>query len=360
MASKITVFDHGGRSLGQLQVATVRSWVINDWGRCNFDIALSDAKANINMLQYGNFIYVEHIPSVDSSGAQRGTLPPWVGVILPLRTWRPGFVSIYAYSGEYFCKKRGVPLTTFSGTAGDIFTQMLQSQFRSGGLQVTPGAVEKTSANISYEVKTNVYDHAKALAQIVYQNWNVTGQVDLNGQLTLYGNWYTQQGIAVNRPLTDGVNLELTDPLLTEQGDMVNYLVAYDSASTPASRNQITVRDDVSISDYGPLQATMVFQVTGAGPLAQAAQNFLLQNSQPTLIVSPTALDFNDTFSWLGIGNIWTITIPGAGFNGSTIGFYSQCRVIGMEYDDNQNKVKLNVQLLGQNAYGSTDSPISA
>src|SRR5260221_1583380 len=124
--SRVQVFDPKGHIIAELdRAATVRSWALDDVGRCDFTVSTRDPQATPQNLNYGNFVLVSHKPSVNADGTLNGQLPPWVGMILAPQEWEYGKVKVTAYGAENLLFYRPMPFTTLYGSGSLIFAQIL-------------------------------------------------------------------------------------------------------------------------------------------------------------------------------------------------------------------------------------------
>src|SRR6185369_16524891 len=86
MTSRFSLFSHFTHPLTEYEADTTpRSWVLNGYGMAEFTSSLAYSPATETNLQFGNLIYIEHIPTKDAAGNTNGKLPAWSGVIVPNR-----------------------------------------------------------------------------------------------------------------------------------------------------------------------------------------------------------------------------------------------------------------------------------
>ena len=349
MASKVTVFDHNMHPLDELNVAvTPRSWVLNDYGRAEFTISTADAKCTKRNLNYGNMVYIQHIPSKDENGSKNGILPDWVGMVLPPREWDLGMVHVTAYSAEMMLMFRPAPWRTVEGTPKAIFTKLLQyaSDF-APNMVIQPGILDDITDNFADDLKVSCYDHIKTLIKNSGMDWDVTGNLDSKGNLQLFGNLYLSKGAYTGQTFTV-TNSELVSPSLTEQGAPTNTIVGHSQAQTRKDRLEWTATDQAAIDDYGPLGLNTTFLGTHSMPELQAAsQNSVNASGRPRKILRRNALDIGNMFSLLNTGNIWNLHDTTVGFAvGGGFGITETVRIRSMDYNDLSNKCPLNIEVI--------------
>jgi hypothetical protein len=353
MPSTLRVFSHFAKLLGYLEAPTTpRSWVLNGYGKADFSVGtqyLTDKfpHKQETVMQYGNLVYIEHIPSKDAAGTVNGQLPPWVGIILPDRNWPDKILNATAYSAEAILTFRPMPLTKISGTPASMFKEMLgYARAVTDDIVIQPGVIEDIPETFSDSLATSAYDHIVKLCNRAGMNWDVTGQIDTRGNLQLYANLYRRKGAATRLELTRD-NTEGSGSLLTEQGTPYNVIYGYSQASTKESRYFAMGRNQASIDKYGALATNVTFSgITDQTALQNAAQS-MADNSPPLLKLHRVALDVGATFTSLAAGNTVTILDNTAGFKaGGGFGFAAQARILSLDYNDLSNKAPLNLEII--------------
>lgn len=347
MPSRVTVFNHYGTAIAELNTSTTRSWVLNDIGRCQFRLAtFTDPNCTRQVLQYGNFVLVEHIPTRDEFGTVRGTLPPWVGFITPPQEWDYGLITVTAYSAENLFDFRPMPYVDTYGSAGALFTQIINYANALNGFPLTQGNIFTDSNYFGAQFRLSGYGEILNLSKNVTQDWDVTPQKSVNNQLSLLANWYFQKGVTVNGVFSEGVGGNMKLPRLTEQGKLVNVVNGYNAANSKGTR-QISVQvDQASQADYGILGENQNFSVGAGAAVDTATQSYLNQHSRPFITLELTALDVGKTFTDLVVGNVWNVVLKSLGFYGGGIGFQGAVRLTGVEFDDWTNEARLTTQVL--------------
>lgn len=341
--SRVTVYSNTGYYLAELDVATTRTWVQNDIGTCVFAIAQSDAKCTESLLQYGNLVLVEH-----------STLPDWVGVIDVEREWHAGRVIQKVSSGERILGLRAMPMQTISGAAGYLFTQMLGFANASGGLRVYKGDVDAGGTVMKMELSVSLLEHVRQLAGMSPHQFSVTPYLYASGLLTLRANWYRHSKKNVFT-IREGHNspLELSSPIMVEQGEFWTEVIGYSDSATGDSRiTSGPIRDEEAFSLYNLRQTNVTFTgVKDKATLIEMTKNYLKRNAAPRAVVTLKLADVLDAsgnsiyFEKLRLGTIFTIELNSAGFRQQGIGYSETFRITGMSYSDLENKVELTVEV---------------
>lgn len=354
--SRVLVFDPAGHILTELDVATVRSWVLSDVGRLTFEInvfdptgaqtyALKTTPVNLN---YGNLILVQHRASTSADGTTNGVLPDWCGVILPLQQWGPGTITVTAYSAEQILKYRPMPYVNLAGTADTQFVQLLAYANALGGLHISPGIIDSSSKIGPNALRGDALSETKNLVTQSGCEWDVTPQLDSNGTLTLLGNWYVRKGMATNQLLCN-VNTEAASQIYMEQGEFYNQVIGYSDAHTDGTRSTATVTNFSSVAQNGLLAISKAFpgtQNAGADVISNMASAYLAQFSSPTRTFAPRILDVGNLFSYMVTGNTFLGQFDNVAFSNGQIGFQGSIRATAIEYDELANVLKAALQVI--------------
>lgn len=350
MPSRITIYDHFGSSIAELTASTTRSWLLNDFGRCQFQLAtFTDPNVTRRTLQYGNMIKIEHIPSRDLNGRAQGKLPDWVGVILPPQEWEYGLITVTAYSAEMLLKYRPMPFVTLNITADQIVNQILAFANQFGGIQFGGGRIDSTGELTSIDLRLSAQEELKNLASAFGHDFDVTPSFTSDGKLLPLLNWYSQRGITVPSVFSEGVGGNMKLPRLTEGGEIVNVTNGFNAAVDPTTRISGYASNWPSISLYGPLGQNQVFSVDGQPAVQSATASYNNLHLNPRFTLDLTALDVGQTFGFLAIGNVWNVVLKSIGFYAGRIGFQGPARITGIEYDDLQNECIVTTDILTGN-----------
>jgi hypothetical protein len=353
MPSTLRIFSHFAKPLAFLEAPTTpRSWVLNGYGKAEFSVGLQYLTDKFpskeeTIMQYGNLVYIEHIPSKDAAETVNGKLPDWVGIILPDRGWDFGVLHATAYSAEAILTFRPMPLTKINGTPADMFRQMLgMARATADDIVIQPGIIEDIHETFSDDLATSAYDHIQKLCARAGMNWDVTGQIDSRGNLQLYANLYRRKGADTRLEITRD-NSEGGGPLLTEQGTPYNTIYGYSQASTKESRYFAMGVNQASKDKLGTLAKNVTFSGIRDQTSLQNAAQTMADSSPPLLKLHRVALDVGLTFSSLSTGNTVTVRDNTVGFKpGGGFGFAAQAVVLSLDYNDLSNKAPLNLEII--------------
>lgn len=347
MPSRITVYDHFGVPIAELVASTTRSWLLDDLGRCQFKLAtFTDPNVTRRILQYGNLLKIEHLPTLDLGGKPQGKLPPWVGVILPPQEWEYGLITVTAYSAEMILKYRPMPFVSLTATTSQVVKQILAFVNQFGGVQFGVGNIETTGEAISIDLRLSAQEELKNLAVAYGHDFDVTPSMTVDGKLLLLLNWYSQKGASVLSTFSEGVGGNMKLPKLVEGGEIVNITNGFNAALDPTTRIQAYATNLSSISLYGRFGQNQIFSVDGQSAVQSATTNYNNLHLSPRITLDLMALDVGQTFGSLIIGNVWNVVLKSVGFYAGKIGFQGPVRITGIEYDDLQNECIVTTDVL--------------
>lgn len=339
MTSRVTIFDKDGYFLGDIKADAYRSWVRNcdpTPGECSFAVSRFDAKCTEYFLGFGNYVLIRHT-----------TLPDWVGIIFVHR-WSNGYVTVRAVQAEYILEKRLTPVQSITGTAGSLFMQILNIT-NAENLNEKPiypaeidiGGIERTQI-----LGANALSIINDIARRTGNDFDVLYSFGQNGKLQLNGNWYSRKDFMTGKYLREGVNIKLSDGIYEQDArNTANYIEGRGDASTNGTRKSSIKYDETSIYKYGLLQTGKVFSGNSEQmTIDNNTLNLLRVNKNPFETFDITAANVGDTFSYIGIGNVWNLELNSAGFAGNILGTDLQVDIQGMEYDDISDTCRLIVE----------------
>lgn len=325
METRTTIYDVNGTAIAQLDSVSVRrSWILNDVGVAIFDIARTDPNCRADVLQFGNFIVVEH----DRAGV-------WGGVLWGKPTgqqWYADKVNVSAQSiNSIFYRRRGTP--------GAFVPPM------TGGQQFANAIADMNSQFDSRIVAGDIYtggisggnETADIMVSDTIKSWLKYGfDYDIvpdtnNGALIFKANWYARQGVKHNYALEEGKNVKLDmSPIMTVAGDIKNDVLAKNMKN---QNHKSIATDTESIATYGLAQSVLM----NASYHRADGQAELTRYRRPRKIYKVIAIDVDSAFDFLGIGDRVTLRLPSVDFGGT----YTTVRVMAREFDDDTGELAL-------------------
>ena len=355
MPTRIIICARDGTQLAEFNGTARRSWILNDHGQAEITIPKNDPKITESLLRYNNRIVLIS-----------DNVPLWGGVIYTPRRWTDSAIIITAYSAEYLLKFRGsmdraelnIPSDTTPAvilgllvaaiqreeTLGINIGNITNAQFHSGASlgnrQLAYDAIQDT---------ISLVDTAGSAGRASNMEWDILPIFDINNRLQFSFNVYVNRGVFHDFYLEDGHNIEASDTLMQEQGDLYNRVRIWATAEhAGASWDQETVRNSAaSRALYGLLEFEGSGSIASGGEPSFAAGNLaagkLLSKVRfPRKTFALAAINVNNTFSRLDVGNRLRIRLakygflPGGGIGTDTIG-----RIVSMAYSDLDGKMDL-------------------
>lgn len=369
MTSTIKLFDKAGNYLDEITdiPTTPRTWILNAYGRCTFSMPLDHEKLTERNFRFGNLIYIEHIPGGDGTGE----LPPWGGIILPQRTWNIDAVEITAFTGEAILAYRALPYVDIDLPISEAFKAIVgyAGSVSDNSVKIQVGRVIDKDIPYTDSLKTNAYDHiAKKLMTFSGNLWSVTPQIDgFTNTLSFSVNYLNLPGVPAAPYLLNTTNTQDQNPLLTEQGTIINHIFAYTQASTPQDRQMVELKDFASIRTYGEFQANLVYVgqtdistlssiaaswESPQGAIGDATGETTTQTKFPAFtgaskLFKRVVLNRDTAFSNLRVGSVLQVDEQRVGFNpAGGFGVKANIRITSMSYDDTTDKVDMVVEVI--------------
>jgi len=329
--SKIQIFDRGGFKLTEIVADADRSWLINEYGHCEFTLPVIDANCRKRFLQFGNLILIEH-----------PKLPKWGGVIDVPRKWGNNLVTITAYTAEYLFKFRD---TTYGGaqrTPGEIYRNTIRKINVSGDIRVKEGTIwDGGKANGTEVKRDNAYDFIKNELDKAEVEWCLIPQLDAGGRLYFDANLYEKLGDPKAYELKEGVNIELNEDTLTEDGVIANHIFGIGTGATWNERPKYDAVDLTSENDYGWRDEKLKVEHNTVGKVEEESNKELNKRKNPEKNFDLSVLDYGLAWLNLALGNELPVHLSVCGFNGDKLGTDAKIRIKGMAYLENKGVVRL-------------------
>jgi len=339
---RVRIFARDGATLAQFQTSVERSWVIGEEGRAWFSYAARNTSiVNEKLLRFGNWILIEN----SALGM------PWVGMIDTPRSWSSKRVTVYCYDPLHiFGQRRGAAEYQFTGmSAGSLFLKVLAF---TNGLESTiieAGDVWEGGRQIDLNVRPGLLNNfIRDITEQSGEEYSFRPVVNDKGYLKIFVDWSEKIGVETSVYLQEGKrggNLETSETELSEEGPIMNDLLAYGEGETWDTKPKATLTDETSRQLYGLRQD--VYEVIGSASIAgvgMAGQSWLNRYKYPTNTFSLRAINMGDTFKYLSMGNVLTARLS-VGFNpDGTRGKVARVRIVGMYYNpEERTKIDLRV-----------------
>ncbi len=332
--SSIQLFNRFGTKIAELNANASRTWKIGGYGRCLFEIPTNHAKCTEENLQFGNLIYIEH-----------PKLPVWGGVIDVPREWNRNTITISAYSAEYLFKFRSEENTNkLSLSPGNIFQYILDASNRSADLRVRTGSIYVKDEAINWELNLlDYYDEIVRLAEDTDNEWSLTPKIS-NRELEFDAQWAEQLGTDTTYALIEGLNLETGSSIISENGEISNDILGIGSGANNKAKEKVHLSDETSIGRYGLRQTSISFGEDEYASVDIGTRTELKKRKNPSKMFSLVALDHGNTWKYISLGNTFPLHMANVGFQHNGLGMDTTIRILGMTYQEEENKLELNCE----------------
>lgn len=339
--SRIRIFNRSGVWIEEFEASTVRSWILNDYGECTFSISLLSPKLKRSAIEFGNIVLVTNKDSI-----------PWVGVIDTPRTWTKNGVKVTAYQAEFILSFRSDqivdtngnslnPATTLTGKAGALFSQIIARANNQEDTLLRTGEISIDGADRQETLTTDYLTHVRNIAERSSNDFDVTPAFIEGNKLILKANWYAKKGDQLTLILQEGLNIELKNETMIEQGSIFNSVVGL-GEGTEIERFAAISKNTDSISRYGLRQGFISYTgVTQFATLQENVNSFVDQKSDAQATLNVTCVD-PDIFRYIKLGDTVRLILQTAGFleNGN-LGTDKYVRVVAMQAIDDSGKMEM-------------------
>ena len=330
MASRVTIYDHFGNYLTEVNATFRREYKLNEFGSGSFTLLTQDQKCREDYLQFGNFALVEH-----------EKLPAWGGMIDTPRIWGHGSVTSTAYSAEYILTTMISDRTAnMAGVWGSIYQQLVEQMFNNdiGGM-VRIGAIYGGGKSVKRTYNyANLYDEVSKLCKDSGNDFEFLPAIDADGRLFFTAHWHEKRGGLKQFTLYEDKNIRLSTSPLREQGRIANRLRIYGPGATFETRGIAKENDIISSGKYGE---RWLAQLGQGDDVAANAEQLIIEYANPRKTFDLTAIDIDDTFFQCRVGDQFPVSFHSVGFSGSGFGTTAIVRILQMSYDEQNNVLQL-------------------
>jgi hypothetical protein len=301
-------------------------WRLNKGGSATVTISRSDPAFRRELLEPGARIYVEF-----DNG-----LPAWGGVLDLPRTWSPGKLETRAYTIErrlaYVDTEKTRPF--YGVVAGKIFSDIVQEAEAEAALGVTLGQVWMGGRlhYPRYHLRDVMWIIQSSLQSMESCDYALVPYLD-PGDNRIKFRAELHQLVGDDKrdrvALIEGHNV--TDPTLSEQGDLVNRVAVAGSGTIWSEREVVVGMEEASRRRYGLREVALTpADVTQTSTLSRYAEQELAENAYPHVIASMGVVDLAPArFGDYGVGDIVRVQLPNFGFEG----YDAAMRITARGYD---------------------------
>jgi hypothetical protein len=323
-----TIFSRDGTPITDFKASAIRSSLLNEIGEAVFYIATSSIKCKREVLEYGNFVLMQH----DSLG-------DWVGVIDTPRPWHHGYVEVHAFEPAYILQYRTTPLNgLLDGTPGIKITQLLAMANGQEDTLIRAGNIFIGGAASQEITDDSVYAHLKKISDNNHYDWVTTPSVDSSGKLSIALDWFEKAGVQTDLELAQGKNILYGDTPLEESGEIINSVLAL----SDAAELSVIYTDELSRKQIGLRQVRHTFSgITETLTLQVAAKQYVDDHKESDIGTPLTAVNVGATFSNIRLGNTARQKNTDVGFDGDSLGQSMFIRIMGWRFDETAGTCEL-------------------
>lgn len=328
---RVILFSKTGQQLAETNAQVVCSWKLNDIGKAKFTLSINDPVCRREFIEFGNRVLLEH-----------EELPDWVGVIDTPREWSSfGTVDITAYSAEYLLKwRRCATSQKITGTSGTKFAELIKKANAERTLYIDLGDIWNEGKATTEQLQgESIYDAIKRISTDLNHDFALTANIQPNGDLRFYANWYKQRGKVNGCEFIDGWNIKTSNRVLIEQGEIVNDVMAVGvGASSGSQKTGIEIdMDSAGQYDYRQGVVNLSTEFDGTVSVGAAQQLGKLKEPRRTYDLNAIGTIWKD----LHIGDTYRLTLNNCGFSSGGFGLQSDVRVVGMELNERMGTVRI-------------------
>lgn len=325
-----TIYSRDGTPIADIRAAVVRSSLLNDIGEAIFSIAIDSIKCRRELLEFGNWLYV-----------QNDSLSDWVGMIDTPRTWHNGYVEVHAFEAPFLLQYRPAPRNaTITGTPGSLFTQLLDNANSQEDTLIQAGSVFAGGAAYDIIVNDSTYKHIKDIATNNHHEWVCTPAI-VNQRLVIVMSWLERAGTLTDLELAQGKNILYGDTPLDESGEILNSIEAL-SETTDEAAIVANYEDTASRNRYGLRRIREVFQgIPDGTALLSVGKQAVTDKGDASFATPLTVVNTGNAFANIRLGNIAKYKYTNVGFFGDSLGMEQFVRIEGYRFDEPAGTVEL-------------------
>jgi hypothetical protein len=311
--TRVLLGDQAGRVRAELRNGSIGSiaWRLNSSGTAVLTISRLDPAFRQELLEPGCTIYTEF-----DNG-----LPAWGGVLDLPRTWSPGKLETRVYTIErrlsFAMTEKTRPF--YGVVVGKIFSDILEEAEQEISVGLTLGQIWM-GGQLHYPRY-----HLRDAMWIIKSSIQKMESCDYTFIPYLEGNrikFRAELHQLLGDDKRDKVALiegrNVTEPALTEQGDIVNRVAVAGSGTTWSEREVIIGNEDTSRRRYGLREEALTpSDVTQTSTLSRYAEQELAENAYPHTLASMGVVDLPPArYADYQVGDIVRVQLPSYGFEG--------------------------------------------
>lgn len=323
----ITVYKRDGQPLEDLSGSFVtRSWVLNRSGVATFTIPRGLSTLTEFNIRYGNPIVIQN----DRVGI-------WGGFIWLPREHPFDGVKVWARSAEALLSRRRITgvYATSGMSAGTMFASLIELANAKEDTLIRVDSIFSGGRIRSFKYANMLIgDAVVGLQKSTGIDWSIEPDIS-TGRLIFLAQCYERRGRIWQFGLLEGKNIKLNlQPVLLEQGELVNDTISVGLGATSAVTPYRAAADSATNALYGLSEGLVQARGSSDAELESAAAADLDKRKNPRRTYRITAIDDDNTFDYLGLGDTLPLKLASYGLTAAGVGVEARVRVIAKEYSD--------------------------
>lgn len=326
MAHQITVYNYRGEPLTDVRYEINVGWTLNRPFAGTMVVPITDdvfLDWQEELIQHGNRVLMQD----DDAGW-------WAGVIDAPRTWSGNNIICSVWSAEYLFKFRRTPDEPISMErhAGSWYSTLIDWANAPEDLLVRAGQIWGGGVPHQRTYTANIiYDCITKLSDATGNDWRVVPQL-VNNRLQFACDWFERMGEYQAYPLKEGYNMARSSTPLKEDGPIYNDIFGFGNLPVWAKNVKGAKTDPDSIGRYGLRQAPLSVDTNSQTSLDLAVQSELNRRKNTEKKLRPLAINKDNTFKYLGMGDVVPVIYTERGFTGGKLGMEVYARIVGKDY----------------------------
>lgn len=341
--ARVFIFSHDmSRLYAELKCRTSRSWRLNasdeQFGIATAFVSVSEPLLSPELLQFRNVLWIHD-----------GVLPDWVGQIGEPQNYSQSEIGIGAKAYEAALGERWIQ-ARLNGGPGAVFRQLISDANAVESLNISLGDVDDGGRDVQIGRQMSVLQGIQAIQRKTRYEWGIDASLP-EGAAPVLSAWFRQKtgtdysGSTPHIDLDEHTNIEF-DPgnmIMVKFGRVYNHVRIYAASGNQEDSAIGEAFNRLSVDQYG------LSQYVTSEPLKTDTLTQKHAESEASSRATPKvrfAITVNDStvFPYLRIGNSFNLILRTVGWQNGARGWTGPVRVIGMAYDDMENKVALTLQ----------------
>ena len=324
MTSTISIYTADGDYITELNTSIKRTWERNSYGECEFKLSIYDDNATQQVLQYGNFVLIDH-----------DRLPIWAGYIDTPMTWIDGIITVKVYQVENMLDHFVTGQTESVNNTNALVAKFLIERYVSPKIKITFGKIESDELYTT-ETQYRYNSILECLRNLTTDDdfeFHLDPKIGEDRKLYFEFSYVRTRGSDTLYEFCDGADFDLSSSGFVEQGYIANKIFIYGGGEW-GLKPYGSATDKTSFDTFGYRALVLSREeLINSTKLDKIAQKILVDYKKPRKTFQLSVLDIGVNFNYLVVGNRVYVTFTQSGFNWEKI----YCTVETVTFDDANN-----------------------